>query len=142
MNDLKEIENLVNTFANLADIKEAKGQGELFLKEGILEFQRGFEGEIKSIIGREAIVNAFKATIEPCVALYHLNGQHVIELNGDEATGTAYCQATLVNEVEGKQMITVNNVRYSDVYQKVEGRWYIKKRRTTFLISDTHELQE
>ena len=28
----------------------------------------------------------------------------------------------------------------ADLYSKVEGKWYIKRRRTTFLISDRHEL--
>lgn len=138
--DKMEIEELVNIFANLADVKDAKSQGDLFLPTGVLEFQMGFDGEIQNIIGREALVTAFAATIEPCTAVYHLNGQHTIQLSGDEATGTAYCQATLVNDVDGKSIVTVNNVRYSDEYKKIDGKWYIKKRRTTFLISDKHEL--
>ncbi|BCN31060.1 nuclear transport factor 2 family protein [Anaeromicropila herbilytica] len=140
MQDKLEIQELVNVFANLADEKDAKSQGDLFLENGILEFQMGFDGEIQNIIGREALVNAFAATINPCIAVYHINGQHIITLNGEEATGTAYCQATLVNEVDGKQIVTVNNVRYSDSYKKVEGKWYLEKRRTTFLISEKHEM--
>ena len=138
--DKMEIEEMVNVFANLADVKDARSQGDLFLPDGILEFQMGFDGEIQNIVGREALVTAFAATIEPCIAVYHLNGQHTIGLNGDEANGTAYCQATLVNNVDGKIIVTVNDVRYTDEYKKVDGKWFIKKRRTTFLISDKHEL--
>lgn len=141
MSDRLEIQELVNVFANLADIKDAESQGDLFLKDGVLEFQMGFDGEIQNIVGREALVTAFAATINPCTAVYHLNGQHTIQLNGDEATGTAYCQATLINEENGKQMVTVNDVRYMDEYKKVDGKWFIKKRRTTFLISEKHEMQ-
>lgn len=140
MQDRLEIQELVNVFANLADKKDAKSQGDLFLEDGILEFQMGFDGEIQNIIGREALVKAFAATINPCIAVYHINEQHVITQNKDEATGTAYCQATLVNEVDGKNIMTVNNVRYNDKYKKVDGKWYIEKRRTTFLISEKHEM--
>lgn len=130
---------MVNNFANLADVKDAKAQGDLFLEDGKLEFQMGFNGEIQDIVGRLALVKAFEATIEPCISVYHLNGQTTLKLNGNEGTGIAYCQATLVNEVDGKKIVTVNNVRYLDEYKKVDGKWYIKKRRTTFLISEKHE---
>ena len=65
-----------------------------------------------------------------------------LRLNEDltEADGTAYCEATLVNEENGKDIITTNYVRYSDKYIKVDGKWYIKRRRTTFLISEKRSL--
>ena len=137
-----ELKELVDVFSNLADVKDAAGQGELFLPDGVLEFQMGFDGEVQNIIGRDALVAAFSATIDPCKSVYHINGQHTVELSVDltSATGTAYCQATLVNEIDGKDVMTTNYVRYADEYAKVDGKWYIKRRRTTFLISDKHEL--
>ena len=138
--DRAELKDLVDTFSNLADVKDAASQGDLFLPDGWLEFQMGFEGDIQKIEGREALVQAFSATISPCKAVYHINGQHSVTLHGDEAEGIAYCMATLVNEVDGKDILTSNYVRYSDIYAKVDGKWYIKRRRTTFLISDRHEL--
>lgn len=48
--------------------------------------------------------------------------------------------ATLVNDVDGKDIVTSNYVRYSDLNTKVDGKWYIKRRHTTFMISDKHEL--
>lgn len=138
--DRAELKDLVDTFSNLADVKDAASQGELFLPDGWLEFQMGFDGDINKIEGREALVQAFSATINPCKAVYHINGQQSVAINGDEAEGIAYCTATLVNEVEGKDIITTNYVRYSDLYVRMEGKWYIKRRRTTFLISDRHEL--
>ena len=135
-----ELKDLVDTFSNLADVKDAAAQGELFLPDGWLEFQMGMDGEINKIEGREALVQAFAATINPCKAVYHINGQHTVTVNGDSAEGIAYCVATLVNDVDGKDIVTTNHVRYSDLYAKVDGKWYIKRRRTTFMISDRHEL--
>ena len=137
-----ELKELVDVFSNLADVKDAAAQGELFLPDGVLEFQIGFDGAIQNIVGREALAAAFAATINPCKSVYHINGQHTVTLNDDctEAEGTAYCQATLVNEEDGKDVMTTNYVRYTDLYAKVDGKWYIKRRRTTFLISDRHVL--
>ena len=137
-----ELKELADVFSNLADVKDAKSQGELFLPDGVLEFQMGFDGEIQNIVGRKALVQAFSATINPCKSVYHINGQHAVTQNDDltEAEGTAYCQATLVNEVDGKDVVTTNYVRYADLYVKADGKWFIKRRRTTFLISDKHVL--
>jgi ketosteroid isomerase-like protein len=140
LNDENQIRDLVNEFANLADMKDAKAQGELFLQDGKIEFQMGMDGQIRNIVGRESLVQAFAATINPCKAVYHINGQHVIHLNGDKATGIAYCQATLVREKNGKDIATVNSVRYADQYEKRDGKWYIAVRRSTFIIMDSHEI--
>ena len=43
-----ELRELVDTFSNLADIKDAESQGELFLPDGVLEFQIGTDGEVQS----------------------------------------------------------------------------------------------
>lgn len=138
INAKMELKELVDVFSNLADVKDAKSQGDLFTPDGILEFQMGFNGEVQNIVGREDLVEAFSATINPCKAVYHINGQHNVTLNDDltEAEGTAYCEVTLVNEEDGRDVITTNYVRYADVYVKLDGKWHIKRRRTTFLISD------
>ena len=135
--DRMEIRELTDVFANLADTKEVEKQVELFLPDGKLEFQIGFDGEINEIIGREALLQAFGGTVGPAKNVYHLNGQQTLtSYNGDEAEGIAYCQATLVNEVEGKDVTTTNYVRYTDHYAKVDGKWYIRQRRTTFLFME------
>lgn len=137
-----ELKELIDEFSNLADVKDAASQGELFTEDGVLEFQLGFDGEVQSIVGRKALVEAFAATINPCKAVYHINGQHSVTLDDDltEASGAAYCEATLVNEEEGEDVITTNYVRYSDKYVKEGGKWYIKRRRTTFMISEKRSL--
>ena len=93
--DRMEIRELTDVFANLADTKEVEKQVELFLPDGKLEFQIGFDGEINEIIGREALLKAFGGTVGPAKNVYHLNGQQTLtSYNGDEAEGIAYCQAT------------------------------------------------
>ena len=137
----QEIRELVDEFSILADNRDAKGQGPLFTEDAVLEFQLGPEGEVHEIPGRDAIVAAFESTVgttSTAKAVYHTNGQLSIDLADDllSATGVNYCMATLVNEEDGHDVITTNYVRYADRYVKVEGKWYIKRRRTCCLISE------
>lgn len=133
------IRELTDEFANLADTREVDKQVELFAEDsGMLEFQMGFDGEIHEIKGRSALYNAFFNTVVPAKNVYHLNGQQTLtSYSENEAEGIAYCQATLVNEADGKDVTTTNYVRYTDRYVKRDGKWYILKRRTTFLFSET-----
>ena len=137
--DRIEIRELTDLFANYADTKEIDKQVELFAEDGYLEFQMGFDGEVKEIRGRKALFDAFTNTVVPCKAVYHLNGQQTLtSYSKDTAEGTAYCQATLVNEKDGNDVSTTNYVIYIDTYKKVSGKWKIAKRRTAFLFSKTN----
>lgn len=72
---------------------------------------------------------------------FHMNGQQLVEFQDDShATGTCYALAHLVNEVDGKDQITVHGVRYYDKYVKVDGRWMIAERDQHFVFSDTREI--
>lgn len=140
----QEIRELVDTFSVLADDRDAQGQGLLFTEDAVLEFQMGPEGEVHEIPGRDRIVAAFEGTVgaaSTVKAVYHANGQLLVELADDlmSAKGTNYCMATLVNDEDGKDVITTNYVRYADQYVKVSGQWYIKRRRTCFLISEKRD---
>lgn len=137
----QELRELVDEFSILADDRDPKAQGPLFTEDAVLEFQMGSEGEVHEICGRDAIVAAFEGTVgasSNAKAVYHANGQQKVELSDDlnSATGAAYCMATLVTEEEGRDVITTNYVRYADEYVRLDGRWYIKRRRTCFLISE------
>lgn len=97
------------------------------------------------LIGALALLSACSSSkeIKELVETAQINGQSNVTFTNEaltEATGIAYCTATLVNEVNGKDIGTTNYVRYSDDYVKQGGKWYIKKRRTTFITSDTFEL--
>ena len=102
-----------------------------------LLFQLHFTTREK-IEGKEMLVKAFSAALTPCKSLFHINGQHCVTIseNGSEAEGILYSQAMLVNETEGKDVLTSNSIRYTDHYVKIYGKWYISSRRSTFLISE------
>lgn len=109
----QELKELADKFSILADDRDTQGQGLLFTDDAVLEFQMGPEGEVHEIPGRDAIVAAFEGTVgakSTAKAVYHQNGQQAVVLNDDltEATGVAYCMATLVNDENGSDVITAN----------------------------------
>ena len=144
MTDKLELRELSEAFSILADLKDAAGQGELFTEDGILEFRIGWDGELQQVEGRETLVKAFEATLHPCKALYHINGQHqaTISEDGLQAEGIAYCQAMLIQEEDGKDVLTCNSIVYSDLYRKIDGKWYIQRRRSNFLVSEKRIVNE
>ena len=137
-----ELKELADKFSNLADEKDAEGQCALFTEDCIFAFQIGFDGEAQQFSGKAALVQAFASTLNANKALYHINGQQLLSFNGDTAAGTAYCQAILVAEENGKTVMHTNSIRYEDEYRKTDGRWLISKRRSIFLICDKKELSE
>ena len=73
--------------------------------------------------------------------LYGLvDSMYVARLGDSALTAISLCMP--VQYLAGKDIITTNYVRYTDAYVKADGKWYIKRRRTTFLITDKHGMNE
>ena len=67
-------------------------------------------------------------------------GQQTVEINGDKATGIAYCEVVLIRCDKGKKIMNTQGIRYDDKSVRVNGKWLIAKRSFNFVWSDTHEL--
>jgi hypothetical protein len=69
-----------------------------------------------------------------------MNGQHVVAVDGDTATGIAYCQVGLVSDEDGQEFVTDSSIRYDDEYVRSNGHWQISKRTSHFSINDKRPL--
>lgn len=139
--DKLALKELVDTFSNLADIKDTKTQAQLFVENANLE---SFNGDYHSIqTGRDEIEAACANFLSLFDTVYHLNGQQVVEIddNDQRATGTAYCHVVLIGKNEdGKTVQTTQGVRYNDEYVKIDNNWKIANRTSHFVYTDTKEL--
>ncbi|BCN31051.1 nuclear transport factor 2 family protein [Anaeromicropila herbilytica] len=137
-NALKE---LVDTFSILADQKDTQKQATLFTEDATLKSYIG--GQLTSEQhGRKEICEACTGFLSLFDTVYHINGQQVVNVEGDHATGTAYCQVVLIgNNEEGKRMMNTNGVWYEDEYIKVDGKWLIAKRVSHFSWADSKEVR-
>lgn len=132
-----EIQDLVGTFSNLE--VDVPPQMKLFTKDTHVKVYMGenLAFDIHGVEELEKVFSQFTATVKRS---HHMNGQHVIKVDGDNATGILYCRAALVTEEDGKEFISDNFIYYEDVYKKVDGKWLIAARTSHFNISDKHIL--
>ena len=134
LRDINEIKLLQERFCNLADVKDAAAQMDLFTEDARLILN--FGGQTMNLEGTEQIFGAFDNTLSNTDILYHMGGQGTIEVNGDTATGVAYCRVVLIDTEDGVTSHTDEGVRYTDEYVRQDGKWLIAKRTSDFLFVD------
>jgi SnoaL-like domain len=77
---------------------------------------------------REALAPVF-ADLKRYDATTHFLGQSTIfTLDGDRATGEAYCLAHHVTADGGKRRLMIASLRYVDTFAKVNGAWLFAER--------------
>ena len=134
--DQLALKKLVDTFSNLADIKDTKAQMDLFTDDA--EVISKTDGKTFKSKGKKDIEKAFADYLKLFDVVYHLNGQQTVEINGDNATGISYCFVTLIGNGKKNQ----SGVRYHDTYVKQNGKWLIKKRESDFMFTSVDDMKK
>jgi ketosteroid isomerase-like protein len=114
--DQLALKKLVDTFSNLADVKDVKSQMDLFTDDAEVHSKAG--EHVTVMKGKEQIGKAFADYLALFDVVYHLNGQQTVEIDGDTATGISYCFVTLIGNGKKNQ----SGVRYHDTYVKQNGK--------------------
>ena len=122
----------MDTFSNLADVKDTKSQMDLFTQDA--EVISKTANQTFHTKGKKEIEKSFADYLALFDIVYHLNGQQTVDINGDQATGTSYCFVTLI----GKGKMNKSGVRYNDTYVKQNGKWLIKKRESNFTFTSVN----
>ena len=91
LNDLEAIRRLTYEYAMAVDTMQLDKLIDLFVPEAV--FDPG-PGGVPVMNDRDEIEAFFKATFEGSRNLYHLTSNHIIDLDGDSATGTVYYAAS------------------------------------------------
>lgn len=139
LEDQAAIKRLVDTFSNLADDKDVANQMHLFTEDASVDTYFG-DTLFASMRGREQIGKVFSDFIANFPALYHINGQMTVDIDGDRASSTHYCLVVLVSDEQGKKTKNFNGVIYKDEYVRRDGQWLIAKRVARFTWRDVSEL--
>lgn len=134
-----KLKELVDVFSNLADVKDTNTQAQLFTEDAVLTSYNG--DQVFEQRGRNAIEEACANFLELFDTVYHINGQQVVDIQGDKATGVSYCQVVLIGPNEkGERVQNMQGVRYEDEYLKVDGEWKIANRTSHFVWSDSKNI--
>ena len=122
--DRLAIRELVEAYAHCADRRDAKGQMALFTADThfVVYMNAKDPKPSQELHSREALAPVF-ADLNQYDATTHFVGQSTIfTLNGDRATGEAYCLAHHVTVDGEKRRLMVASLRYLDTFAKIGRR--------------------
>lgn len=138
--DEMNLKRLVDTFANLADVRDFDGQMQLFTDDAVVETYIG-ETLFAKMKGRAEIKQVFTSFTAAFPQMFHMNGQFSVSLAGDRATAVHYCTVTLIGSTDaGTNSMNSNGVVYHDDYVRTPEGWRIEKRVARFVWRNTTEM--
>jgi len=128
--DRLAIRELIEAYAHSADRRDAKGQMALFTADTHFVVYMNAKDPTPSqeLHSRELLAPVF-ADLNQYAATMHFIGQSTIfALNGDSATGEAYCIAHHLTVDGEKRRMMVAYLRYLDTFAKIDGMWLFAER--------------
>ena len=141
MADRVAIRELVDTYAYCADRRDAPGQMALFTEHTDFHVYMDTNSSVPAqhIQGRPALAPAFDE-LNVYEATMHFNGQSTTMLDGQNATGIAYCLAHHVKVEGAGRSLMIAAIRYLDTFVKRDGIWYFSQRKLMVDWTETRAL--
>jgi hypothetical protein len=140
LEDRIALKELVDKISILGDQKDFENQVQLFSENALSETIAG-EKTILKLEGRKEMARAFEKFLKDMEIVYHFNGQQVVIIDGDNATGKCYCLITLLGNENGKKIKTTIGAAYEDEYIRENNKWLVAKRVGTFEWQDKIEIK-
>ncbi len=140
--DRLAIRELIESYADCADRRDAKGQMSLFTKDThfVVYMNAKDPKPSQELHSREALAAVF-AALNQYDATTHFVGQSTItSLTRNRATGEAYCLAHHVTVDGAKRRLMVASLRYLDTFVKIDGAWLFAERLLYVNWVDEHPL--
>ena len=133
--DQLALRDLVARYAHHADRKQPAEQAAVFTVDGRVRLDDGDPDTtepIDVVTGRDELERTFAELIARYEVTTYLNGQSLIDVDGDTATGETYCLAMhVLDEGAGRELLTMS-IRYLDAFARTPGGWLIADRRLVF----------
>src|SRR5690606_31595806 len=127
LEDKIALRELVDKLSILADKKDYSNLVQSFTEDGISE-TIAEEKMVLKLKGRKEMSAALTEFLKDVDTAYHFNGQHMVTIDGDSATGILYCVITLIGTENGEKTKTRVGAVYQDNYLRKNGGWLISKR--------------
>ena len=128
--DRLAIRELIEAYAHCADRRDAKGQMALFTTDTHFAVYLNAKDPKPSqdLRSREALAPVF-ADLNKYDATTHFVGQStILTLNGEHATGEAYCLAHHLAADGEERRLMIASLRYLDTFVKIDGSWFFAER--------------
>ena len=139
--DRLAIRELVDAYAYCADRRDAAGQMALFTEdtEFLVFMDSSDPTPTQHLLGRVALAPVFD-DLNQYQATMHFNGQSTTVLEGDRASGVAYCLAHHVTVDGSARSLMIAAIRYLDTYVKHDGIWFFGQRKLMVDWTETRAL--
>lgn len=133
--DEREIRRLTTIYARSVDAGDVESFLAIFTPDAILE------GEAFRYDTREALAEIPRRLARKYLRTYHTLLDSLIDLSGDEASGTTYSLAYhLTPATEGRANCYVMAITYSDAFQRTADGWRLSRRRLDVLWTEEREV--
>lgn len=121
--DKEAIRDLARSYAHQVWRGDIRAIADLFAPDGVMDTP-----DLPPLVGPEGIFEAYSKmlTADEFHPFVH---NHVIDLDGDTATGTCYLD--LRAKINGRQLLSSG--WYDDHYRRVDGVWKFASRKVTML---------
>ncbi len=131
----EELRYLVDAYATLGDEKRISEQMNLFTPDAnYTVYMNG--AVVANTNGTDQLEEEFSGHAAQVKTYFTLNGQHIVKIDEDTATGVSFSQIKMVREHDGKEILTDYSVKYEDEYVLQHGKWLIKSRIGHFCIME------
>ncbi len=120
--DLEAIRDLARRYAHFVWQEQPLDAVELFAADGVMDM-----GEDGTIEGRDNLRAVYSDKVGGEMMLHPFVHNHVIDLDGDEASGTCYLDLRCTREGES----LMGSGYYDDHYVREKGEWKFKSRKLT-----------
>ena len=121
--DLEAIRNLARRYAHCVWQRDALGAADLFTEDAVMD-----TGDRAALVGRATILETYLQMFDASVFRPFVHN-HVIDLDGDRATGTCYLDLHAI--IDGKRMRGMGY--YEDVYVRTADGWKFQRRSLNML---------
>ncbi|MDI9979519.1 nuclear transport factor 2 family protein [Rhodococcus sp. IEGM 1307] len=126
------IQDLIARYAFFGDYGPNESFADLFTPDGTWVIA----GTDVVVRGRDQLVQLVTAVRDNAPGAHHMQSNHVVDLDGDRATGKVELNVFLLRPEE---IYSNTHGWYEDVYVKVDGRWLIES-RTIHLSADSMQV--
>lgn len=114
------------------DTKDWAALDDVFLPDATADLGAGRA----TLVGRDAIVERIRASLDPLDDSQHLVGSHQVSVDGDTATHRCYLQAQHVRHAVSGSPNYIIAGRYEDDMVRTPSGWRIAYRRLTVMWSE------
>ena len=121
--DYQQIVELTHRYAWCVDMRDVDGMVALYTEDAI--FDTSHIG-LNDLRGHDGVRHFFNYIMKMTTANSHHISNHIINIDGNRATGTCYAIA-MANTPSDEEIFAT--VHYDDVYVKVNGQWKFAQRR-------------